>query len=550
MEHVLKTGVTKSKVTPVDYLLRARFYKKGKIKMKKKFKSLGRIIFGRTMVVVLGLGLQIYFIVSALMFFSNNLVYFTIASDVLSIIVLIYIINDKTNPYYKLAWVIPVMLIPIFGTVMYIFVKLELGTHIMKKRTIELVKKTSEYIPQNQADLKELSQSDAKESNLAVYMKKFAGYPIYKNTYAKYYSLGDHAFEAMKIELLKAKEFIFLEFFIVERGEMWNSILDILEQKVKEGVDVRFMYDGMCSLMLLPYKYPKTLISKGIKCKMFSPIKPVLSTVQNNRDHRKILVIDGHTAFTGGVNLADEYINKCVKYGHWKDTAVMIKGEAVKSFTMMFLQNWNITERDEGDYESYIRYDFPEITEKGLNTEGFAMPYGDSPFDDENVGQTVYLDILNRAERYVHIMTPYLIIDNEMMQALTYAAKRGVEVIIIMPHVPDKVYAYLLARSYYAELMEAGVKIYEYTPGFVHAKCFVSDGIRATVGSINLDYRSLFLHFECGCYFYGNPAVEQVENDIRETLRMCQEVTLEECKRYNPFKKAAGFILRLFAPLM
>lgn len=518
--------------------------------MKKKIRSLGRIIFGRTMVVVLGLGLQLYFLVSALMFFSNNIVYFTIASNILSVVVLIHIINDKTNPYYKLAWVIPVMLIPIFGTVMYIFVKLELGTRIMKKRTVELVKKTSGYMPQNEADLKELSEADAKESNLAVYMKKFAGYPIYKNTFVKYYSLGDHAFESMKTELLKAREFIFMEFFIVERGEMWDSILEILEQKVKEGVDVRIMYDGMCSLMLLPYKYPRTLINKGIKCKMFSPIRPILSTVQNNRDHRKILVIDGHTAFTGGVNLADEYINKRVKYGHWKDTAVMLKGEAVKSFTMMFLQNWNITESDEGDYESYIRYDFPEITEGILSTGGFSMPYGDSPFDDENVGETVYIDILNRAERYVHIMTPYLIIDNEMMHALTYAAKRGVEVIIIMPHVPDKLYAYLLARSYYAELIEAGVEIYEYTPGFVHAKCFTSDDIRATVGSINLDYRSLFLHFECGCYFYGNPVVEQVENDMQETLKMCRKVTLEECKKLNPFKKAAGSILRLFAPLM
>lgn len=518
--------------------------------MKKKLKSLSRIIFGRTTVVVLGLGLQIYFIASALMFFSNNFVYFTLASYTLSLIVLVYIINDKTNPYYKLAWVVPVMLIPIFGTFLYIFVKLELGTRVMKKRTVELAEKTSQYIPQNREDLEALAEADVNEKNLAVYMKKFAGWPVYRNTFAEYYPLGDDAFVSIKRELLKAKEFIFMEFFIVERGEMWDSILEILEQKVKEGVDVRFMYDGMCCLMLLPYKYPKELISKGIKCKMFSPIKPVLSSVQNNRDHRKIVVIDGRTAFTGGVNLADEYINRRVKYGHWKDTAVMLKGEAVKSFTMMFLQNWNITEREEGDYQSLIRYDFPELTAGNLSAEGFAMPYGDSPFDDEYVGQTVYLDILNRAERYVHIMTPYLIIDNEMTHALTYAAKRGVEVIIIMPHVPDKVYAYLLARSYYKELISAGVKIYEYTPGFVHAKCFVSDGIRATVGSINLDYRSLFLHFECGCYFYKSPVVFQVEEDVKETLKKCCEITLKDCKSLNPLKKGAGFVLRLFAPLM
>lgn len=496
----------------------------------------------------MGLAVQIAFIYSAFIFFSNNLAYFTLFSSLLSLAVIIYILNDKTNPYYKLAWVIPVMLIPIFGTITYIFSKLELGTRMMKKRIEDIGNRTSPLLPQNEDILKELFRLDPKEKSLALYMKKQGGYPIYKNTFAEYYALGDDMYEVMKTELEKAKEFIFMEFFIVEPGEMWDSILEILERKAKEGVDVRFMYDGMCSLMLVPYKYPKSIMEKGIKCKMFFPLKPVLTTVQNNRDHRKILVIDGHTAFTGGVNLADEYINRYVKYGHWKDTAVMLKGEAVKSFTIMFLQNWNITERNEGVYENYLREDFTEIKE--LDTEGFAMPYGDSPFDNEYVGETVYLDILNRAEKYVHIMTPYLIIDSEMTHALTYAAKRGVEVIIIMPHVPDKLYAYLLARSYYKELLEAGVKIYEYTPGFVHAKCFVSDDIRAVVGSINLDYRSLFLHFECACYFYRSKVVEQVENDVVETLKKCVKITVEDCNKYNPLKKAMGFVLRLFAPLM
>lgn len=331
---------------------------------------------------------------------------------------------------------------------------------------------------------------------------------------------------------------------------MWDTILEILARKAKEGVDVRFMYDGMCSLMLVPYRYPKKLEAMGIKCKMFSPIKPVLSTVQNNRDHRKILVVDGRTAFTGGINLADEYINKVERFGHWKDTAVMLKGEAVAGFTIMFLQNWNITESNEDNYASYIKTDFSELKDKDLPTGGYVLPYGDSPLDNENVGQNVYLDILNRAERYVHIMTPYLILDNEMTGALTYAAKRGVEVIIIMPHIPDKVYAYLLARSYYAELIRAGVKIYEYTPGFVHAKGFVSDGKRAVVGSINLDYRSLFLHFECASYFYRHPVVEQVEQDMQDTLKKCMQISLEDCKRFNIFKRAAGHVLRLFAPLM
>lgn len=502
------------------------------------------------MVVVVGLALQIFFIISALSFFHDRFVYFTIASTALSVIVLVCIINDKTNPYYKLAWVVPVMLIPIFGTFTYIFVKMEWGTHVMNRRILELIDKTSPFIPQNEDTIRELEDFSEEEKNLAAYMKNYAGYPIWKNTYAEYYPLGEDAFASMVRELEQAKEFIFMEYFIIEKGVMLDTILEILERKVGEGVDVRFMYDGMCSLMLVPYSYPKKLAAKGIKCKMFSPIKPVLSTVQNNRDHRKILVIDGHTAFTGGINLADEYINKCEKYGHWKDTAVMLKGEAVSGFTVMFLQNWNITEAEhEDEYKKYIRTEFPPLP-NNPSRAGFVLPYGDSPLDNENVGQTVYLDILNRAKKYVHIMTPYLILDNEMTGALTFAAKRGVEVIIIMPHIPDKQYAYLLARSHYAELISAGVKIYEYTPGFVHAKGFVSDGERAVVGSINLDYRSLFLHFECACYFYGNAVVSQVEDDMQDTLKKCQLITLEDCKRYNVFKRLAGHVLRIFAPLM
>lgn len=330
---------------------------------------------------------------------------------------------------------------------------------------------------------------------------------------------------------------------------MWNAILEVLEQKAKEGLEVRFMYDGMCSLALLPYSYPKTLQAKGIKCKMFSPVKPALSSYQNNRDHRKICVIDGHTAFTGGVNLADEYINKRERFGHWKDTAVMLKGDAVNSFTMMFLQLWGVTELEKEDYSRFLLpadYRYPE----GMDYSGFVMPYADSPLDGENVGEQVYLDILGHAKRYVHIMTPYLILDDVTLTALKYSAKRGVETIIIMPHIPDKLYAYLLARSYYAELLRAGVQIYEYTPGFVHAKMFISDDEKAVVGTINLDYRSLYLHFECAAYLYKNNTVYTVEEDFQETLGKCRLITLDDCRRYSPVKRFAGKALRLFAPLM
>lgn len=306
------------------------------------------------------------------------------------------------------------------------------------------------------------------------------------------------------------------------------------------------MYDGMCSVSLLPYNYPKEIRKMGIQCKMFSPIRPVLTTSQNNRDHRKICVIDGNVGFTGGINLADEYINEKERFGYWKDNAIMIKGDAVRSLTLLFLQMWNVTENGKEDYERYL---VPQ--ERELHRElGFITPYGDSPFDKENVGAEVYSHILNHAKKYVHIMTPYLIIDNQMVDTLTRAAKSGIDVKIIMPGIPDKWYAFAVAKTYYRDLISAGVKIYEFTPGFVHSKVFVSDDDTATVGTVNLDYRSLYLHFECGLFFYNNPVVRSVERDFQETLKQCTSISVSDIKKISPFMMLCGRVLRLVAPLM
>lgn len=394
--------------------------------------------------------------------------------------------------------------------------------------------------------MRALRRESPEVANLAHYIDRYGGYPAYRNTEVTYFPLGEDKFAEMLIQLEQARKFIFMEYFIVHEGVMLDAILDILKRKVKQGVEVRFMYDGMCSLAHLPYDYPKELIAYGIQCKMFSPIVPVLSTVQNNRDHRKILVIDGHTAFTGGVNLADEYINAKTRFGHWKDTAVMIKGDAVKNFTMMFLQMWNISGLAP---EAYTRYIQPE-GRISRPAKGYVIPYGDSPLDHETVGKLVYLDIINQAKSYVHICTPYLILDAEMETALKFAAKRGVDVRIILPHIPDKKYVYLLARNHYETLVEAGVKIYEYLPGFVHAKVFVSDDCKCTVGTINLDYRSLYLHFECGVFVYDNPVVFDVERDFQDTLNRCLPMTLAECRKYPLYKRLLGHLLRIFAPLM
>lgn len=515
----------------------------------KKLRGLLRIIFGRTTFVVLFLLVQMGVLLAGFNWLREYMIYVYGGSSLLSAVVLIYIISNDENSSIKLSWVVPILVIPVFGTLFYLFLKLQPGVKLINRRIQSLEKEIAPYLVQNKEVLREYNNISSSEGNLARYMNRYGGFPVYQNTNVEYFPQGDDMFPKMLEELRQAKHFIFMEYFIVERGIMWNAILEVLEQKAKEGLEVRFMYDGMCSLALLPYSYPKTLQAKGIKCKMFSPVKPALSSYQNNRDHRKICVIDGHTAFTGGVNLADEYINKRERFGHWKDTAVMLKGDAVNSFTMMFLQLWGVTELEKEDYSCFLLpadYRYPE----GMDYSGFVMPYADSPLDGENVGEQVYLDILGHAKRYVHIMTPYLILDDVTLTALKYSAKRGVETIIIMPHIPDKLYAYLLARSYYAELLRAGVQIYEYTPGFVHAKMFISDDEKAVVGTINLDFRSLYLHFECAAYLYKNNTVYTVEEDFQETLGKCQLITLEDCRRYSPVKRFAGKALRLFAPLM
>lgn len=515
----------------------------------KKLRGLLRIIFGRTTFVVLFLLIQVWILFCGFNWLREYMVYVFGGSTILSAIVLIYIISADESSSIKLSWVVPILVIPVFGTLFYLFVKLQPGSRLINRRLQTLGREIEPFLKQDEQVMERFNSISSSQGNLARYMNHFGGFPVYEHTNAKYFPLGDDMFVEMMEQLKKAEHFIFMEFFIVERGYMWNSILEILTEKVKQGVEVRFMYDGMCCLVLLPYSYPKVLEEKGIKCKMFSPVKPALSSYQNNRDHRKICVIDGHTAFTGGVNLADEYINRKVRFGHWKDTAIMLKGDAAASFTMMFLQMWGVTEKQKEDYSRYLLpadYEFPP----DLNMEGFVMPYGDSPLDRENVGEQVYLDILGHAKKYVHIMTPYLILDDELASALKYSAKRGLETIIIMPHIPDKIYAYLLARSYYSELLEAGVKIFEYTPGFVHAKVFTSDDEKAVVGTINLDFRSLYLHFECAAYLYKNAAVREVEQDFQDTLLKCQEITLENCGKYPFYKRFAGRALRLFAPLM
>jgi cardiolipin synthase len=349
----------------------------------------------------------------------------------------------------------------------------------------------------------------------------------------------------MMKQLEQAEHFIFMEYFIVDEGVMWGKILELLAKKAAEGVEIRFLYDGTCEFSLLPHDYPKRLKKLGIHCKVVLPATPFVSTHYNFRDHRKILVIDGHTAFTGGINLADEYINRIERFGHWKDTAIMLKGEAVKSFTLMFLQMWSIDEKNP-DFKTYLH--FPTNPQK--EAAGYVLPYGDSPFDSDKVGERVYMDILNHAKSYVHIMSPYLILDGEMETALKFAAERGVDVKLILPGIPDKRIPYALAKTHYLSLLASGVKIYEYTPGFVHAKVFVSDGCKGVVGTINLDYRSFYHHFECAAYLYGVSCISDMEQDFQNTLKKCRQITKESVLKMKWNQKLLGIFMKWAAPLM
>lgn len=512
-------------------------------------RGLTRIVFGRTGLIFLLIAVQLGVLVFGYFYLANSGVFY-FALEIISALLVIYIQNSDSDPSFKIAWLIPILLVPAFGAFFYLFVHLQVGTKMTAKKLEKNIQESSAFMVQDEAVKRELEIENPRVAGLAHYVNNYGGYPIYNGTGAKYYPFGQDVFEDLKRDLKKAKKFIFLEFFIVERGVMFDAILDILKEKVKEGVEVRLLYDGTCSIMLVPYDFSERIQKYGIKCRPFAQVKPFLSTSQNNRDHRKIVVIDGHTGYTGGFNLADEYINVKKRYGVWKDTGIKINGAAVKNLTLMFLQMWNVMPGDSTvNYGDYILPD-DYLYEYGYDRKGYFLPYGDSPLDKENVGKQVYIDILNNAKKYVHIVTPYLILDSEMICTLKYAAKRGIEVKILMPHIPDKKYAFYLAHSHYKDLISNGVEIYEYTPGFVHAKMFVSDDVKAVVGTINLDFRSLYLHWEDAIYVYGNSVVRDVEADFKNTLSQSRRVSLDTCRNFSLFDKAAGKVLRLIAPLM
>lgn len=508
-------------------------------------KGLAAFLFSRIFIFGLMVALQVlvFVLLAYNASLSKGMSYFI---SFMQFVVVIYIVNDKSDPTMKLIWVIFIMFVPALGILMYFYAKFQLGSIILKKRLEHIDVRSERYLQPDQNIYNDLQIQDKQVSMIAKYIYDNTGCPVYRNTEVTYLNCGEEKYRALIEQLEEAQDFIFMEYFIIEEGRVWNSILRVLEKKVQQGVEVRVMYDGLCSLTKLPIGYFKKLRKKGIKSKTFAPARPFFTTQQNNRDHRKILVIDGKVAFTGGINLADEYMNVIDRFGYWKDTAVMLRGDAARSYTLMFLQMWNVSEKTIGNFDRYLDVEIP----LQFPNNGYVIGYGDDPFGKERIGESVYLHIVNTANRYLHIVTPYLVIDNVMMSSLKFAAKRGVDVKIVMPGIPDKAYAYCIARTYYNELIEAGVEIYEYTPGFTHAKMFISDDEKATVGTINLDYRSLFLHFENGCFIYKNKTILDIEQDYQQMLSESKKVSLIECRNRPIVYKACGKLLRLLAPLM
>ena len=512
---------------------------------KPRKKGILSFIFSRFLIIAVLLGLQVAMYVMFFLWLRKYLSYFYLTMAVFTLIMTIYLFMSEIDNSAKLTWLLLIVALPILGATLLLYTQINLGHRVLQQRAEEQINKTKDLIAQPAGVAEKLETEGRCVDDLSRYLCRSGCFPVYENTEVTYFPIGEDKFRAMLEEIAREEHFIFMEYFIIEEGYMWGEILKLLIRKSAEGVDVRVMYDGMCEMSTLPADYWKLLEKEGIRSKAFAPIIPILSSHYNYRDHRKILVIDGKTAFNGGVNLADEYINRKMRFGHWKDTAVMLKGDAVRSFTLLFLQMWNIDEK-QPEYQPFLQ-DTGYIPE---HPDGYVLPYGDCPLDNDKVGEMVYMDILNRAESYVHVMTPYLILDGELEMALKFAAQRGVGVRLILPGIPDKKLAFSLAKTHYKSLTEAGVRIYEYTPGFVHAKVWTCDDVLAVVGTINLDYRSLYHHFECATYMYKTGCIPEIEKDFQETLRKCRPVTPESIKNEKWSYKLTGSLVKFIAPLM
>lgn len=469
--------------------------------------------------------------------FSYYFVIFITLNIIITGVTVLSILSKKVNPTYKISWLVSFIMFPVVGVIMYILTHLQLGSKSLMKKLKSIENRTKNLLNTDY-------QVDYELRPLSNYFYNTGSFPTYKDVETVYFPDGDLFFKDLLSEVNKAKKTIFIDSYIISNGVMLKQLLEVLERKKSEHVVIKILYDGIGSLSFHLSNIPKRLKKMGIECVAYCPIKPLLSTYQNNRNHHKIFIIDNKIAYTGGINIADEYIHKKSKYGYWKDTAIKITGTSVITFMISFLKMWKLSGEIVSDNMLYLPdYDFSF-------KKGYVIPYTDSPYIMESLSKNVYLDILYQAKKYVHIMTPYLVLDYEMMNAIIMTAKKKIEIIIIVPSIPDKKMVHLVGKSYYEELLKAGVKIYEYTPGFCHAKVWVSDNKRAVVGSINLDYRSFYLQFESAVYLFKNTVIKDIENDFTTVIKDSRQITITEARNIPWYKKILGQLIKLFSSLL
>ena len=497
----------------------------------------------RIIVSALLLLVQFLFLFLALHDVSRKFAFIYELSQIAGVMTVIYIVNRRGNPSHKITWIIFILIFPVFGiSVFLLWGGGRVFPHLRRKMEVC----ESHYLPvlrESDGVREKLKYYDMFHSRQADYLSGESGYPLYSNTVTEYLSPGERIFERMLEELQAAEKYIYMEFFILAEGEMWDAIHKVLSEKASNGVEVRVIFDDFGSIKRQHKDFIVNLRAEGIDVSVFNPIKPSMNIFMNNRNHRKIVVIDGKTAFTGGFNIGDEYINKMIRFGHWLDSGIMLRGEAVKSFLAMFCCMWEFTTGEQLDISSHIS-DFSAAD------DGFVLPYCDGPLNNKNPAEGIYMQILNTAQKYVYIASPYLIIDNTMTSILCMAARSGIDVRIVTPHIPDKWYVHPVTQYSYLELLEAGVRIFEYTPGFIHSKLFVSDDKIATVGTVNMDYRSFIFHFECGAWICDNSTVLDIKDQFSEILKVSEEIKIDKWKK-RPLKiRFKQALLHIFAPFM
>ncbi len=508
------------------------------------FKKLAKLLSQKAAVTVFSLIVQVALIVFGFLYIFSYFTWIWLILEFFGFCICVYIVSRDINPGYKLSWCVLILAIPAFGVLVYFFIGRQHTPRRVRKRLSIASDASQVLLNMTNADITDKRGSlNPTGTTCAELVLNSASYPVYGGTATKYYALGDDFFPDLVKDIKAAQKFILMEYFIIDPGKVWNEVEEALIERAKAGVEVKIIYDDVGSMFTLPKKTIKKLRAVGIEILPFNKITFSFDMRLNNRSHRKITVIDGKIAYTGGNNLADEYANKKVRFGHWKDTHMRFAGEAVWSFTVMFLSFWHILSKNKIVYKDYLN-------DCGEQAAGYVQPLSSGPGRNDHLIQSAFINLISTAKRYVYITTPYLILDNETQTALVNAAKSGVDVRIIIPRIPDKKTVYLATKSFIPLLKKAGVRVYTYTPGFIHAKMIIADDERAFIGTCNMDYRSFYLHYECGALLYNVETIPAMKADFLATLEESAELSYEQVTNVTVFTRIARSILRLFAPAL